>query len=149
MKLGYVLAATMVAATAIAAQDNDKTRSRVIVQDGKEVTVTGCVARNADGGYTLTNVAGKDGVVNSYILAQLGDDNEVDDLDHHVGHRMELRGKAADRGDGKIKVVTKSEVDKVEGGKAKTETTSEIKGDLEGLPFLGVKSARMIASVCP
>jgi hypothetical protein len=153
MKLGYVFAATVFAvwATGLAsAQDStDKTQTRVIVQDGKELTVTGCVQRGADGGYTLTNAAGKDGVEGSYILARLGDDDSVDDLDKHVGHRMEISGKAADRGDGKIKVETKSEVRRADGEKGKRETTSEVKGDLPGLPFLGVKSSRMIASVCP
>ena len=92
----------------------------------------------------LTNTvkaAGKDGATGSYILASLkGDDDEFDDLKDHVGHRVEVKGKAADKGDGRIKVETDS---------GKTETKSEMKGDLSGLPFLGVKSMRMIASVCP
>ena len=144
MKLGIFAAAAISAAlvsAASAAQENDKPKSRVIVEDGKEMTITGCVGRNPDGGYTLTNAAGKDGATGSYILASLkGDDDEFDDLKDHVGHRVEVKGKAADKGDGRIKVETDS---------GKTETKSEMKGDLSGLPFLGVKSMRMIASVCP
>lgn len=141
MKLGIcgVATALALATTVVAAQDTSKTR--VIVEDGKEMTLTGCVQRNPDGGYTLTNAAGKDGVVSGYILARLDDkDDELDDLKDHVGHRVEIKGRAADRGEGKIRVKTDS---------GKTESQSEVKGDLSGLPFLGVKSVRMIASVCP
>jgi hypothetical protein len=140
MKLCIALAAALVASSVVAAQDKPKTR--VIVEDGKEMTLTGCVQRNSDGSLTLTNAAGKDGDASSYILTALDNDSDerLDDLKDHVGHRVEVKGKAADRGDGKIRVKTDS---------GKTETKSEVKGDLSGLPFLGVKSFRMIASVCP
>jgi hypothetical protein len=144
MKLGILGAAAISAALisgAAAAQSDDKAKSRVIVEEGKDVTVTGCVGRNPDGGYTLTNAAGKDGPTGSYILARSKDHEDgLGDLKDHVGHRVEIKGKAADKGDGKIRVETDS---------GKTETKSEMKGDLTGLPFLGVKSARMLASVCP
>ena len=144
MKLGIFIAVAIFAAPlsgAAVAQDNDKQKSRILVEDGKEMTITGCVARNADGGLILTNAAGKDGSTGSYILARSKDDDDaLDDLKDHVGHRVEIKGKAADKGDGRIKVETDS---------GKTETKSEMKGDLSGLPFLGVKSSRMIASVCP
>jgi hypothetical protein len=142
MKLGFFIATSFLASSLATAQDRDKSKTRVMVEDGKEMTITGCVERNPDGGYTLTNAAGRDGVVGSYILALLDDDDddELDDLKAHVGHRVEIKGKAADRGDGRIKVKTDN---------GKTETKSEVKGDLAGLPFLGIKSSRMIATVCP
>ena len=142
MKLGIFGAVTAIALATAMTAAQDKPKTRVIVEDGKDVTLTGCVQRTPEGGYTLTNAAGKDGVVGSYILALLDDDDndELDDLKDHVGHRVEIRGKAADRGDGRIRVKTDS---------GKTESQSEIKGDLNGLPYLGVKSSRMIASVCP
>jgi len=148
MKLGIAIATACLGATIAAAQD---TKTRVIVEDGKEMTVTGCVHKNSDGSLTLTDVAGKNGTVGSYILARLDndDDDELDALKSHVGHRVEIRGKAADRGDGRLRVKTESEVRKADGEKGKTETRAEVKGDLNGLPFLGVKSSRMIASVCP
>jgi hypothetical protein len=151
MKLGFFIAASVMAAVLAGAQDIGKSKTRVIVEDGKEVTVTGCVQRNAKGSYMLTNVAGKDGASGSYILARLGDsdDDKLEDLAGNVGKRVEVTGKAADRGDGKIRVETRSEVKKADGDTAKTETRSEVKGDLDGLPYLGVKSSRMIASVCP
>jgi hypothetical protein len=140
MKLCIAFAVALVASSVVAAQDKPKTR--VIVEDGKEMTLTGCVQRNPEGSLTLTNAAGKDGDASSYILTALNsdDDERLDDLKDHVGHRVEIKGRAADRGDGKIRVKTDS---------GKTETKSEVKGDLSGLPFLGVKSFRMIASVCP
>jgi hypothetical protein len=140
MKLCIAVAVAVIAGAAVAAQDTPKTR--VVVEDGKEMTLTGCIQRNPDGNYILTNAAGRDGGTSSYILTALGedDDDKLDDLKDHVGHRFEIKGKAADRGEGKIKVKTES---------GKTETKSEVKGDLAGLPFLGIKTSRMIASVCP
>jgi hypothetical protein len=141
MKLCTTIVSSLLLAGSLAAAQ-DKPKTRVIVEDGKEMTVTGCVQRNADGGLTLTNVADKEGRVGSYILAMLDNDEDdrLDDLKDHVGHRVEIVGKAADRGDGRIRVKTEN---------GKTEVKSEVKGDLSGLPFLGVKSLRMIASVCP
>jgi hypothetical protein len=141
MKLGFCIASVVLAGgLALSAQDLPKTT--VIVEDGKEMTVTGCVTRAADGGYTLTHAAGKDGVVGGYILSRLGDgdDDALDKLKDHVGHRIEVKGKAADRGEGRLRIETDNK---------RTETKSEVKGDLAGLPFLGVKSTRMLATVCP
>jgi hypothetical protein len=144
MKLGHVALAMLLGAVGVAAAQ-DKGETKVSVEDGKTITVTGCVARGDDGTFTLTNVAGKDGVLGSYILA----DADKGDLEKHVGHRVEVTGKAADKGKGKIKVETKNETKTDDGDKAKTESKSEVKGDLKGLPFLGVKSLRMLATVCP
>jgi hypothetical protein len=44
---------------------------------------------------------------------------------------------------------TESEVRTSDGDKKKRESTTKVKGDLDGLPFLGVKSVRMLATVCP
>ena len=143
MKLGYIAIAVLLAAGLAAAQDADKSKMKVKVDDGKSMTVTGCVERTADGNYTLTNVANKDGALGSYVLAAT-DDNDLGDIDKHVGHRLEVTGKAADQGKGKIKVESKTE-----GTSGKTESKAEVKGDLKGLPYLGVKSFKMLASVCP
>jgi hypothetical protein len=144
-KLGCSLIALIAACGLATAQDLEtKTQTKVSVEDGRSIKATGCVERNADGGYTLTNVANKDGALGSYILASDGDD-----LKDHIGHRVEITGKAADKGDGKIKVETKNENRVGDGDKSKTTSKAEVKGDLRGLPYLGVKSVRMIASVCP
>ena len=122
-----------------------ETKSKITVKDGKEVSVTGCVQPTESGtGYMLTNVADKTGALRSYILVS----NDVD-LSKHVGHRVMIDGKAADRGDGKVKTETKTTT-KVEHGDDKTtKSKTEAKGDLSALPFLGVKSLKMVAASCP
>ena len=144
-KLGYSLFAVVAACSLVQAQDLEKkTQSKVSVEDGRSIKVTGCVERNPDGGFTLTNAANKDGALGSYLLA-----SDDDDLKDHIGHRVEITGKAADQGKGKIKVETKNERQNGDGDTSKTTSTAEVKGDLKGLPYLGVKSVKMIASVCP
>jgi hypothetical protein len=144
-KLGCSLIAVLAACTLGAAQDLEKkTQTKVSVQDGREITATGCLERNADGGYMLTNAANKDGALGSYLLAS--DDGDLKD---YVGHRVEIKGKAADQGEGRIKVETKNESRVGDGDKSKTTSKAEVKGDLTGLPYLGVKSVKTIARVCP
>ena len=144
MRLCYTALALVLASGIAIAQDVDqKSKTKVMVDEGKSTTVTGCIERNADGGFMLTNVAGKDGARGSYLLAA-SDDNDLDDIHKHVGERVEITGKAADQGKGKLKVETKAE-----GTSGKTESKSEVSGDLKGLPYLGVKSFRVLASVCP
>jgi hypothetical protein len=106
--------------------------------------VTGCVAPAAGGaGYILTNVADNKGALHDYVL--VSDDN---DLAKHVGHRVQLRGKVTDRGDAKVETETRTTT-KVEGGAGReTHGKSEIKGDDVGVPYLGVKSVKMIAAAC-
>ena len=124
MKLGYIAIAVVLACGLAAAQDTDKkSKTKVTVEDGKTITATGCVERGAGGEFLLTNVANKDGALGSYVLAKDDDGNDVDDLKDHIGHRVEITGKAADKGKGKIKVETKTE-----GTSGKTESNSEVKG---------------------
>ena len=120
-----------------------KSESKVDVKDGKEVTVTGCVARSASGtAFLLNNVEGKGVESKSYIL--LGDD-----LDAHVGHFIEIKGKASNIGDdGKVEVTTKTKVERDDADDKKTETKTTMEGDLTGVPYLGVKSVKMIRNSC-
>jgi len=134
-------------AVGAAAQTQEQTsKSKISVKEGKDVTVTGCVEPMASGnGFMLTEAADKSGRVHSYMLVS----DDVD-LSKHVGHRVEIKGKATDRG-GDAKIKTESEMKtKVESGDAKeVHGKSELKGDLSGLPFLGVKDVKMIAAACP
>jgi hypothetical protein len=102
------------------------------------------VERSAEHGFMLSRAAGKDGAERSYLLVGDG----ADDLDDRVGHRVEIRGKAADQGSGKLKIQSRSEVESASGDRRKRESTTEVQGDLEGLPYLGVKSIRTVATVC-
>lgn len=130
-----------------AAQTSEQTsKSKVQVKDGKEVTVTGCVEPTAGGtGFMLTDAADKSGRVHSYMLV-----SEDKDLSKHVGQRVQIRGKATDRGgDAKIKTESETKVKTEHGDEKETHGKSELKGDLSGLPFLGVQDVKTIAAACP
>jgi hypothetical protein len=144
MKLiGMVFCVAAACSVGLAAQTESK--SKVTVEDGHNVTVTGCVEPTASGnGFMLTHVADKKGTMHNYML--VSDDG---DLKKHVGHRMQLDGMVTDKGDGKIKVETKTKTKVKDGDDKETHTKSEMKGDMAGVPFLGVKSMKMIAAVCP
>lgn len=131
--------AALCATGADAQSSNTRTKTKVDVKDGKEITTTGCVEPTPGGGYMLTSPG--DGRMN-YML--VGDD----DMSKHVGHRVQIRGLAADRGDAKVKIETKTKVDVEHGKDTETKTKTEVKGDMPGMPFLGVKSVKMIASSC-
>jgi hypothetical protein len=109
------------------------TKTKVDVKDGKEITVSGCLANNPGGGYMLTTTTGD----MKYVVIT------DDDLAKHVGHRVELKGKAADRGDGKVKIesTTKS-------GDEKAKAKTEVKGDMAGMHYLGMKSLKMLSTSC-
>jgi hypothetical protein len=142
-----VVALVGVSVPGLAQDSGKKSKTKISVDEGKEIAVTGCVAKTTDGDFSLTNAAGKDGSVGSYIL--VAKDEEQKDLEKHVGHRVEIRGKAADQGDGKLTVKNQAKVRTAEGDTKKRESTTKVEGDLKGLPFLGVKSVRMLAAVCP
>jgi hypothetical protein len=111
-----------------------KTKTKVEVKDGKDVTVRGCLAANPAGGYLLTTTNGD----MKYALVT------NDDLSKDIGHRMEIKGKAADRGDGKVKIESKVGTT----GSEPAKTTTEMKGDMSGMHLLGVKSVKMLSSSC-
>ena len=144
MKLiGMASALALAGSVALGAQTESK--SKVMVKDGQDVTVTGCIARNASGtGYMLTNVADKKGMMNDYMLAE-----SEEDFSKHVGHRVTIEGKVADKGDGKVKVETKTKTKVEDGDDKETKTKSEMRGDMDGVRFLGAKSMKMIAATCP
>jgi hypothetical protein len=146
-KLMCASVVTLVAFGAVGyAQDVEhKSKTKISVKDGKEVTLTGCVVRSPEGNFILSHAAGKDGSLGSYTLVA----EDAGDFDDHVGHRVEVKGKAADQGSGKVKIESKTEVDAGAGEKKKRESKTEVEGDLEGLPFLGVKSIKTLATVCP
>jgi hypothetical protein len=139
--LSVLLAASTVGLGAQTSQTD--TKSTITVKDGKSVTVTGCVTPTSGGtGFMLTNVADKSGALHNYML--VSDDG---DLAKHVGHRVRIEGKVTDRGDGKVKIETKTKT-KVEDGDDKESTRkTEIEGT--GPSYLGVRSVKMIAAVCP
>ncbi len=119
--------------------------SKIEVKNGKEVTLTGCVRRSASGaGFILTEAADKEGARHAYMLVT----DDQDDLAKNVGHLVQIKGRAADRGDATVKSETETRM-KVEGGEEKTtHAKSEVSGNLAGLPLLGVDSVKMLAGIC-
>ena len=140
--LGSVFA--LASAAAAGAQTTAvKSETKVTVKDGKDVAVTGCLAKAADGtGYSLTNVEGKDVKSRSYLLVS------DDDLDAHVGHLVEVKGKASNLGDGKVEVKTTTKVERDDADDQKSKSTTKLEGDLPAIPYLGVKSVKMLRSSC-
>jgi hypothetical protein len=121
-------------------------KSKVKVKDGADVEVTGCVAsasRGTGDGYMLTNVADKKGSRPDYLLVD--DDHDVA---KHLGHRVQISGKATDR-DGKIEIETKTKTKVKHGDDQETRSKSTIKGDTLGMAYLSVSSMKMIAATCP
>ena len=67
----------------------------------------------------------------------------------NMSDMVEISGKAADRGKGKVKVDTKVKTEVEHGNDWEAEATTEAKGDnLGGMSYLGVKSLKMISSSC-
>ncbi len=143
----YVMA-VFIGAT-VSAQVETKTDTKVKVKDGKELQMTGCVeATSGPAAYMLTNAmtSGKNGgtVHNYYLVGDTGG------LKNHVGHMMEIKGKAADRGDGKLLVESKTKVEREHADDSKSKAKTEVKGDLSDapLPFLEVSSVKMLRASC-
>ena len=127
-------------AVALGAQSSETTtKTKINVKDGKDVKVTGCIEPFL-GGYVLTNVADKSGAMHRYMLV-----SDDDDFSKHVGHRVEIEGKAADRGHGEVEIKSETKMDGVDKDTHSKTTTS---GDLT-TAYLGVKHMKMIAASCP
>lgn len=127
------------AATLEAQSSETTTKTKIDVKDGKDMKVTGCVEAGADGGFVLTNVADKSGALHRYMLV-----SDSDDFSKHLGHRVQIDGKAADRGHGKTEITTETKTE----GADKATSKIEASGDM-ALPYLGVKHMKMLASSCP
>ena len=127
-------------ATQTEAKSKTKEKTRIEVKDGKDVTVAGCIATNGKDGYILTNDVGDF----KYTLAT--DDN----LSKYVGHHVEVKGLAADRGDGKVKVEstvgTTGEINGVKVDDSKSKQTTEIEG--ANLRYLSVRSVKKLSDSC-
>jgi len=118
----------------VAQESETHSKQKIEVKDGKKITARGCVERTPDG-LILNDVSGD--VNHSYVLVG------ADDLSKHVGHRVEITGKAADRGNGKVKIETER---KGEDGR-EVKTKSESDGNLS-MPLLGVQSIKMLSDHC-
>jgi hypothetical protein len=121
------------------------TKTKITIKDGKSVKATGCLTRADTGALMLTGVADKKGPLPDYLL--VFEDDKERDLEKHVGHQVQIEGKAANQGDGKVKFEVEEKAKGTSGEENKTERKSEVSGDLK-LPLLGVKSVKMLAAAC-
>ena len=142
-----ILGTALALATSVglaAQQSTTKTQTKVDVKDGKNVTVTGCVDRAASGqGFVLTRV--ESGGTPSPFYALVGEDGTLSNV---LGHLVEIRGKATDVGDdGKVEVTTKTKVEHEHGDDTHTKAKTKIEGATD-VPFLGVKSVKMLRDSC-
>jgi hypothetical protein len=126
----WMAAICVTTAAAQSTTETTRTKTKVKVDGGKEVTVVGCVAENPGGGYMLTNEAG------GMHYALVGGD----DIAKHLGHRVEVKGKATDSEHGKVKIESKEKTNRAD-------TTHE-KSEMKGVHALSVKSVKMLASSC-
>jgi hypothetical protein len=138
MKLiGAALGIAAMCAIGVAAQTRtlqEESKQKIEVKDGKKVTIHGCLERTADGAYIVTNDRG--GLKYELITSK--------NLSEDVGRFVQVRGKATDRGDAKVKIESKVGTT---GSKATTTTDEELKGNL-GLRYLGVDSVKKLSKSC-
>jgi hypothetical protein len=142
MKLiGAAFGIAAMCAVGLGAQQTTSTvdaKTKMKVKDGKEIHVTGCLERNPAGaGYLLTDST--TGGLRYMLITN-------DDLSKHVGQRVEVKGDATDKGDGKVQIETKAKGTTGD-DKTRVESKTEAKGDL-AMRYLGVKSLKMISTSC-
>lgn len=138
--VSYAAAMAVICSIGLHAQTREvSSKSKTTIKNGEEITTTGCVERRVDGRFALTSAGG----ATEYVLVG------KEDLAKHVGHRVEVKGKATDLGNGQVKTETKTKTDFDHGPDHESKVTSEQKGAVSGFPTLGVKSVRMLATFCP
>jgi len=144
--IGIACGLALVCAVGVGAQKTETTtESKVTVKGGKDVTVTGCVERLVGRpGFMLSHVADKSGALHNYELV-----GDTDEVAKHMGDRLQVKGKAADRGDAKIETETTTKVDVEHGKDRETQTKAKAEGSLPGATYLRVESVKMIAAACP
>jgi hypothetical protein len=122
-----------------------KSETKIDVKDGKDVVVTGCVEASETGaGYILTHVEPRRGDPMA-IYTLVGEESSVG---RHLGQLVEIKGKATNIGDdGKVEVTTKTKVEREHGDDSTSKSKTEIEGQT-ALPYLGVKSVKMLRESC-
>src|SRR5580765_8481883 len=84
--------------TAQTQETKTTTKTKVEIKGGKDVTVIGCVGRLTNGDLIVTKDDNRRGEPSRYSLVG------SQDLEKHVGERVEIRGKAVANGHGKVAV---------------------------------------------
>jgi hypothetical protein len=118
-------------------------KTKIEINGGKDVTVTGCLERGPKGDYRLTEVReNRRGAPSRYAL--LTDE----DLSMHVGERVEIKGKAVVNGKGKVSVESETQTEVGNDKDRETKTTTVGTSGALHMPYLGVKSMKTLSSSC-
>ena len=151
-------AAFGLATTLVAAQSTTSTATsqRYNSNDKNEVTVTGCLSKDASGGYMLTNAredkagttTGTTGTTSTTESSRMSDRGTTfkleggSDLDRHVGHKIAVTGKTEWKSGMSTSNPPKTSTTTGTTGSAAS-TTSDANH-----PQLDVTSVKMISSSC-
>jgi hypothetical protein len=147
---GAAIAVAACCAAGLGAQGQETkttTNTKVELKGGKDVTVIGCLERSGSGDFVLTDIVDSkhdDRRLDHSGYALIGDA----DFAKHVGERVEIKGKAAEDGKGKVSIESKEKTEVANAPDRETVSKTEATGGSLGMPFLGVKSVKKIASSC-
>ena len=119
------------------------TKSKIEIKGGKDVAVTGCLERGANGDYMLTQVR-ENHRLDPSRFALVTDE----DLSKDVGKRVRIQGKTVANDKGKVSVETKTKTEVENGKDQETKTKVEATGGAFDMSFLGVKSLKVLSSSC-
>ncbi len=116
------------------------TTTKIDLTGGKHVKVTGCVEAGPDGGFVLTNVADKSSPFHRYMLV-----SNSDFFAHHVGNRVEVEGRAADRKHGWASI--EQNTTSTDGTSSHVQTNA--REDASTMRYLGADHMKMVSASCP
>jgi len=139
VSLACVLLMAGATLSAQAADTTTTTTTKIRMQGGEGVTLRGCVEATPDGGYLLTHVRDKAGVSQSYVLVSTDEF-----FPGHVGQRVEVRGKLADRRHGRVDVVSETTT-----GGVTSRVETDARSDASAIQYLGADHMKTIATFCP
>jgi hypothetical protein len=129
--------------TAQTQETQTTTKTKIEIKGGKNVTMIGCLERQANGDYVLAEV--RDNRRLEYTRYALVTSQ---DLSRHVGERVEIKGKAVTNGDGKVSVESKTKTEVENAPDQESKTKSEGTSGAFNLPVLGVRSMKTLSSSC-
>ena len=135
--LAFAGAATL---GAQATETTTTTTTKIDLTGGKHVKVIGCVEPGPAGGYILSGVVDKDGRRQRYTL--VSDDTF---FATHVGNRVEVEGRAADRTHGFAFVQT----DTTSSDGASSHAQTDARSDASPMRYLGADHMKMLSTSCP
>lgn len=141
LTIGLAAMATMASAQSQGTKTTTETKTEI--KGGKDLTVTGCVERGAGTDFLLTGIRQNDGRgPTRYSLVT------KDDMSKHVGHRVEIHGKAVTESDGTVTVQSKTKTEVGNNPAQETKTTTQGTSGVLAIPYLSVGTIEMRSTTC-